>query len=139
MAAWSTNEHEYMNQSSPFKSRGGFHRLLNALRYSAQGLYAACRHEAAFRQELLALAVITPLALWVGRTPLESLLLVSCWVLVLIVELVNSAIEALADSVTLDHHPLIGRAKDLCSAAVLLTIGLASVVWLVVLADIFWT
>lgn len=128
-----------MNDTSPFKSTGGAQRLVKALRYSVQGFCAACRHEAAFRQELLTLVFIVPLALWVGRTPGEILLLVSCWVLVLIVELINSAIEAVADSVTLEHHDLIGRAKDLCSAAVLLAIGLAAVVWLVVLADIFWS
>lgn len=107
-------------------------RVLSAMRYSWQGLVAACRHEAAFRQELALLVVLVPLALWISRSIGELLLLLGVVVLVLIVELLNSAIEAVADAVTLDHHPLIGRAKDLGSAAVFLAISLAVAVWLIV-------
>ena len=88
-------------------------RLANALRYSARGFKAAFEHEAAFRQELFLLVA----------------LLIGALFFVLIVELINSAIEALADAVTLDHHTLIGRAKDLGSAAVMLSIILAVTVW----------
>ncbi|HRL23010.1 MAG TPA: diacylglycerol kinase [Alcaligenes sp.] len=115
---------------SPFKSKGGFSRLTGALRYSAQGLSAAVRHEAAFRQELLLAAVFVPLAFWLGRTPLETVALLATIVFVLILELINSALEALADAITLEHHPLIGRAKDLGSAAVLLALLFAGAVWI---------
>lgn len=120
-------------QHSSYKSKGGLGRLFNALRYSIQGLGAALRHEAAFRQELLAAAVLTPVAFWAGRTPTQVLLLIGAMVFVLIVEVLNSALEALADSITTDPHPMIGRAKDLGSAAVMLSIALAVAVWLVIL------
>ncbi len=126
-----------MKVHSPYKSKGGFGRLLNALRYSAKGLDAAFRHEAAFRQELLAACVLIPAAFFVGRGAAETLLLIGVLVFVLVIELINSAIEAVADAVTLEHHPLIGRAKDLCSAAVLLAILFATAVWAVVLGERF--
>ncbi|WP_374661862.1 diacylglycerol kinase [Inhella sp.] len=119
----------------PLKSKGGPRRLLNALRYSWQGLRAAFRHEAAFRQELaiaLPLLLLTP---WVAQGALHALLLVGVWVAVWVVELLNSAIEALADQQSLDKVPLLGRAKDLGSAAVLLTLGFALLVWALAL----WT
>ncbi len=115
---------------SPFKSKGGLGRLTGALRYSLQGLTAALRHEAAFRQELLLAAILTPLAFWLGRSPLEIAALLGTLVFVLILELINSALEALADAITLERHPLIGRAKDLGSAAVLLALIFAGAVWL---------
>lgn len=118
-----------MNTSSPYKSLGGFGRLLNALRYSLQGFKAAFQHEAAFRQELLLAIVLTPAAFWLGRNALEILLLLSTILFVLIVEILNSALEALADAITLEHHPLIGRAKDLGSAAVMLSLALGGLVW----------
>ena len=118
---------------SPFKSKGGFRRLFAALRYSRLGLLAAFRHEAAFRQELLLFAVLTPIALWLGRSAAETLFLLGVLVLVLVVELMNSAIEALADAITLERHELVGRAKDLGSAAVMLAIIFATAVWLVVI------
>lgn len=126
-----------MKVHSPYKSKGGFGRLLNALRYSAKGLNAAFRHEAAFRQELLAACVLVPAAIFLARSVVEALLLIGVLVFVLIVELVNSALEALADTITLDHHPLIGRAKDLGSAAVLLAILFATAVWVTVLGARF--
>jgi len=119
-------------EHSPYKSKGGLGRLANALRYSVQGLGAAIRHEAAFRQELLLAIVLTPLAFWVGRTPGQVLLLIGTLFFVLIVEVLNSALEALADTITLEHHPMIGRAKDLGSAAVMLSILFAIVAWLTV-------
>lgn len=126
------------SDTSPYKSRGGPARLLNALRHSARGFSAACRHEAAFRQELLIIIVLVPVAFWLGRSLIEILLLLAPLFLILIVELLNSGIEALADSITLDHHPLIGRAKDLGSAAVFLTIVFAVLIWAgVILTHIF--
>ena len=107
---------------STFKSQGGLGRVFKALRYSLAGLRAAVRYEAAFRQELLVgvpLLLAAPL-LAPGRWQL--LAMVASVVLVLVVELLNSAIEALADAVSVEHHALLGRAKDLGSAAVMLTL-----------------
>lgn len=127
----------FMTQhKSPYKSRGGPARLINALRYSMQGLGAALKHEAAFRQELLLCMVLIPVAIWAGNTLAEQLLLIATLFFVLIVELLNSALEAIADSVTLEKHPLIGRAKDLGSAAVMLAIIGAAIVWIAVLTGL---
>ncbi|BBD78139.1 diacylglycerol kinase [Hydrogenophilus thermoluteolus] len=115
---------------SSFKSRGGFQRLGGALRYSLRGLAAAWRFEAAFRQEVALLLIALPLAMWLGETTAERLLLVLSLVAVLVVELLNSAIEALCDLVHPDPHPLIARAKDLGSAAVFLTLIAAAALWL---------
>lgn len=118
---------------SPYKSKGGLGRLASALRYSLQGLGAAIKHEAAFRQELLAAAVLVPVAFWLGNTLAEQVMLIAAVFFVLIVEVLNSGLEALADAITLDEHPLIGRAKDLGSAAVMLSIILACIIWLTVI------
>jgi diacylglycerol kinase (ATP) len=107
----------------------GLRRILHASRYSAQGFLHAWRHEAAFRQELLLTAVMLPLALWIGRNAFEVLLLCATLFLVLIVELLNSAIEATVDRVGQEHHELSGRAKDLGSAAVFLSLFLVGVTW----------
>lgn len=120
---------------SPYKSKGGIGRLFNAMRYSYQGLCAAFRHEAAFRQELLLAIILLPAAFFLARSLAEFLLLIGTVVLLLVVELINSAIEALADTITLQHHPLIGRAKDLGSAAVMLVIVFGAVVWISVLTQ----
>jgi len=120
---------------SPFKSKPGIKRLAGALRYSVQGFSAAFRHEAAFRQELMLFVVALPLAMWLGQSLTQRVLLVGTVCLVLIVELLNSALEALADAITLEHHPLVGRAKDLGSAAVMLTLVLAAGVWIALLVN----
>lgn len=120
---------------SQYKSKGGLARIFKAFRYSAQGLGAAVRHEAAFRQELLLALFLTPVAFWLSRTPGELLLLLGTLVFVLVVELLNSAIEAVADAVTVEQHPLIGRAKDLGSAAVLLSLLFTAVTWLTVIGS----
>lgn len=118
---------------SPFKGRSGWRRLWNALRYSRAGLWASWRHEAAFRQEVLLALVLIPLALWWGENGVERALLVASVVLVLIVELINSALEAVVDRISLEHHPLAGRAKDIGSAAVLLALLNSALVWALVL------
>ncbi|MBU4612255.1 diacylglycerol kinase [Achromobacter sp. GG226] len=123
--------------SSPFKSVRGVRRVFNAWRYSMQGLAAATRHEAAFRQELLLAAVLVPAAFFVGRSLIEILLLLGTVFVVLIAELLNSALETLADAVSVEHHPLIGRAKDIGSAAVWLSLALLTLVWAAVLWDRF--
>lgn len=125
-------------QASPYKNRGGLLRLVKALGYSLQGLSAAWRHEAAFRLELVLAVVLVPLGLWLGHGAAERVALAGVLVLVLMVELINSAIEALADALTTEFHPLLGRAKDLGSAAVLLSLVLAAATWLCVLAPRGW-
>ena len=122
-----------LDSDSPFKSRGGPTRLLGAFRYSFAGLRSAFRAEAAFRQELALCAVAVPLALWLPVTPLERLLMIGSLALVLVVELLNSAIEALVDRIGLERNPLSRRAKDLGSAAVMLTLMLAGATWLTLL------
>ncbi|MDO9093813.1 MAG: diacylglycerol kinase [Rubrivivax sp.] len=119
--------------ASPFKSRPGLQRVWRAFSYSLAGLKAAVRHESAFRQELALGLPMVLLALWLAPGRWQLLALVGSVVLVWIVELLNSAIEALADAVTLNRHPLLGRAKDLGSAAVMLSLVFAGVVWVVVL------
>ncbi len=120
--------------ASPFKSRGGLQRVWRAAGYSWAGLRSAMRHEAAFRQEL-ALGLPMLLLAWVlAPTRWQALALTASIVLVWLVELLNSAIEALADAISADHHPLLGRAKDLGSAAVMLALLLCAATWAVV----FW-
>jgi diacylglycerol kinase (ATP) len=115
----------------------GFRRLVNATLFSIAGLRAAWRNEAAFRQECALAAVLTPAAFWVGQTAVErSLLIGTCW-LVLVVELLNSAVEAVVDRVGTDHHKLSGRAKDLGSAAVFVSLALTALVWGLVLWERF--
>lgn len=123
-----------MNQESPFKGRTGLARVWNALFYSIDGLKAAIRHEDAFRQELLLTLVCIPLALWLEPDAIGRALMIAVLFLVLIVELINSAIEAVVDRVSLESHHLAKRAKDIGSAAVLLSLINVVVVWGVVLS-----
>ena len=118
---------------SGFKSRGGFKRLAAATSYSLNGLAAAWKNEASFRLEVVLGVLLVPIAAWLAPTLLQAMILVGAIVFVWLVELVNSAIEALADAVSIERHPLIGRAKDIGSAAVLLSLLLAAGVWLAVL------
>jgi diacylglycerol kinase (ATP) len=107
----------------------GFRRVVNATFYSFAGLRTAWRTEAAFRQECVGVALLIPVAVWLGQSAVQRALLLCSCVLVLIVELVNTAIEFVVDRVGTDHHELSGRAKDLGSAAVFTTIALAMLVW----------
>ncbi|MFP5411014.1 MAG: diacylglycerol kinase [Gammaproteobacteria bacterium] len=118
---------------SPFKGKTGLQRVLNATRYSWAGLNAAFRHEDAFRQEVFLLIVLVPLALYLGNTGIERALLIGALLLVLIVELLNSAVEAAVDRISLEHHELIKRAKDMGSAAVMIALINVGVVWGLVL------
>jgi diacylglycerol kinase (ATP) len=111
----------------------GVKRLLNACLFSAAGFKATWIHEEAFRLEVLLFVITTPLAIWLGETTIERLLLIGSVVLVLLVELLNSAIEAIVDRVGLEHHELSGRAKDIGSAAVMLSIVWAGLSWLLIL------
>ena len=117
----------------PFKSRGGLQRVWNAMGYSLAGLRAAFRHEAAFRQELALGIPLVLLVPWLAPGRWQALAMAGSVVLVWVVELLNSAIEALADAVSAERHPLLGRAKDLGSAAVLFCLLQVPVVWAVVL------
>ncbi|MGE0798106.1 MAG: diacylglycerol kinase [Lautropia sp.] len=119
--------------SSDLKSVGGLRRIANACVYSLRGLGAAFRHEAAFRQELAAGIVLLPLALWLPRSWAGTIALIAALLLILLVELLNSAIEAVADAVSLELRPLLGRAKDIGSAAVMLAMVIAALVWAAVL------
>lgn len=111
------------------QKKHGLPRLRAAFGYSMAGLKAAWLGEEAFRQEVLLAIVLVPLALWLGQTGPERLLLVASWLLVMIVEVVNSAIEATVDRIGDEHHILAGRAKDLASAAVFLALVLAALTW----------
>ena len=118
---------------SAFKSRGGLIRVWRAFTYSASGLRAALRHEAAFRQELALGVPLIALASWLAPGRWQWLVMVGSVVLVWMVELLNSAIEALADAISVDRHPLLGRAKDLGSAAVMFSLLLVVLAWSVAL------
>jgi diacylglycerol kinase (ATP) len=111
----------------------GIGRLVRATGYSLQGLAAAFRHETAFRQEIALTMVLVPLALWLGQSGPEQALLIIAWMLVLLFELMNSAIETVVDRISPEQHELSGRAKDIGSAAVLVALLNAAVVWLLVL------
>jgi diacylglycerol kinase (ATP) len=121
-----------MSESS-FKSRGGLRRVFNAFGYSLAGLRAAVRHEAAFRQELALGLPMIVLALFIAPGRWAALAMIASVLLVWIVELLNSALEALADAQSTEHHPLLGRAKDLGSAAVMFSLLLAVLTWTVAL------
>ena len=118
---------------SPFKGKTGLQRVLNAAGYSWAGLTAAFRHEDAFRQEVFLALLLIPLGLYLGETGIERALMVGAILLVLIVELLNSALEAAVDRISLEHHLLIKRAKDMGSAAVMIALVNVVVVWGLVL------
>jgi len=115
------------------KGKTGFTRIWKALVNSLDGLAAAFRHEDAFRQEVLAAVVLVPIALAVPASGLGRAMMVASVLLVLIVELLNSAIEAVTDRISLEDHVLAKRAKDMGSAAVMLSLINVPVVWLLVL------
>jgi diacylglycerol kinase (ATP) len=119
--------------TSPHKGATGLRRIINATHYSLDGLRQAARHERAFRQELVLTAVLVPLALWLGDNGVERAILIASLILVLIVELLNSAIEATQDRISGEQHPLAKHAKDFGSAAVMLALVNVALVWLVVL------
>lgn len=111
----------------------GLRRVINATGYSWCGLKSAWRTEAAFRQETLLMIILLPLALLLGKNGVERALLVSVCLVVLVAELLNSAIEAVVDRIGPEHHPLAGAAKDLGSAAVFVSLVMVVMVWALVL------
>jgi diacylglycerol kinase (ATP) len=128
---------ENEQQVSEFKSKSGVKRIFSAFFYSIDGFKAAWRGEHAFRQELLLVVPGVIVALLLHISPLHKLALVAVLLLILIVELINSAIEAVVDRVSFEHHPLSKNAKDLGSAAVFLSFVLAVATWCVILAPLF--
>ncbi len=116
----------------------GIRRILRATKFSAQGLAQAWQHEAAFRQELVLVLLLVPVAAWLGQTALERAVLIGCCLIVLIVELINSAIEAAIDRHGDEHHELSGRAKDMGSAAVFISLVLVAVVWGLIATERFF-
>jgi diacylglycerol kinase (ATP) len=115
--------------SNPQKTRTGVDRIRHAAGYSVQGLHSAYRHENAFYQETWLALVLVPLAFWVGRNWVEVGLLAGSVVMVMVAELLNSAVEATVDRISLDHHPLSKRAKDYGSAAVFLALSVCGGLW----------
>ena len=120
-------------ESSPFKGKTGLARIWNAFGYSLAGLSAAYRHESAFRQEAWLALILIPTALFMPVGGLGKALMVASVLLVLIVELLNSAVEAVVDRVSLEHHELAKRAKDIGSAAVMISLVDVAAVWTLVL------
>ena len=119
-----------------FKSRDGFQRLANAMRYSVAGFRYAIKNEASIRQELLAIAVLTPVSVVLRVSRLEHLTLVVSMLLVLMVEFLNSSIEAAVDRVSLEEHPLAGQAKDLGSAAVFVSLLIWGASWTAIIGPL---
>lgn len=114
---------------SPYKGKTGLTRLINAFNYSCAGLKTAYKNEDAFRQEVLLALVLIPLAFYLEHHAVERVLMVGSVLLLIIVELLNSAIEATVDRISLDHHRLAKRAKDIGSAAVLISLLNLAMVW----------
>ena len=113
----------------------GMTRVIRAFGYSFQGVRYAWREEAAFRQETLLAGVLVPLGVYLGRSGVERALLVGPVLFILVIEILNSAVEAVVDRSGTERHPLAGMAKDMGSAAVLLSFLLLGTVWLLVLSD----
>ena len=122
-----------MTSAADFKGKKGLTRLINALGYSRDGLRAAWQNEAAFREEILLAAITIPLALVLSKTGVDRALMIGSIILILIVEILNSAVEAVVDKASPEKNELAKRAKDMGSAAVLLSLLNAVVVWLCVL------
>ena len=120
-------------ERSLFKGKAGLARLYQAFLHSCDGLAAAFRHESAFRQALLLAAILIPTSFVLPVVPVERALLIGSTLLVLVIELLNTGIEATIDRVSLERHPLSKRAKDAASAAVLLSLVLLGSVWAVIL------
>ena len=115
------------------QGKTGLRRLINAFGYSIAGTFAAFKHEDAFRQEVYLSLVLIPLAIYLGGTPIEQGLMISSILLIIIVELINSSIEATVDRISVKRHKLAKRAKDIGSAAVFFSLINAAVIWFLIL------
>jgi diacylglycerol kinase (ATP) len=122
-----------MSDINPIYKNKGLMRLVKAIGFSYQGFKFAFKNEAAFRQEFLLFALLTPLALWLDLSSVEKLLLILALVSVMVVELLNSAIEAVVDRIGYEKNPLAGAAKDMASLAVLISLIAAAAIWAVLL------
>lgn len=118
-----------MESAAGLKGKTGLRRLWNALGYSRQGLLAAWQNEAAFRQEVMLAIVAIPLAFVLGKNAVERALMIGSIILIMIVEILNSGLEAIVDKASPEKHELAKRAKDMGSAAVLLSLVNAAAVW----------
>jgi diacylglycerol kinase (ATP) len=118
---------------SPYKGKTGIKRLANAFTYSVAGTFAAFKHEDAFRQEVILSVVLIPLAIYLGQTAIEQVLLIASILLIIIVELLNSSVEATVDRISVKRHKLSKRAKDIGSAAVFFSLVNAAVIWFLIL------
>ena len=118
-----------------YQGASGLSRLVKATRFSWQGIKAAYANEAAFRQEVFLAILLTPLGCYLGNSGVERALLIGVVLIVLIIELLNTGIEAIVDRIGTEQHELSGRAKDVGSAAVLLSLVNVVVVWVLVLLD----
>ena len=116
----------------------GIRRLINAFYYSLSGFKAAWKNEEAFRQEIILSVFVIPAAIWLGTSARDRALLIAVYLIIPLVELLNSAIEAIVDRMGSERHVLSGRAKDLGSAAVLLSICIAIIVWCFIAFDRFF-
>ena len=119
----------HFNEQSPYKGKTGLRRLINAFGYSMAGIKAAYQNEDAFRQEVTMAIVLIPLAIYLGDTAITKALMIGSVLLVIVVELLNSSIEATVDRISLENHDLAKRAKDIGSAAVLLSLINLVVIW----------
>jgi diacylglycerol kinase (ATP) len=118
---------------SPYKGKTGLRRRMNAFSYSIAGTLAAFKHEDAFRQEVFLAVVLTPVALYFGETAIDQALMISSLLFIIVVELLNSSIEATVDRISVKHHKLAKRAKDIGSAAVFFSLINATVIWFLLL------
>lgn len=132
-----SNSQQYQTPNSGKPGNTGLKRIIKATGYSAQGLRAAFKHEAAIRQELVMLAIAIVLVCIFELSVIERIMMLGVVVLVLIVELINSAIEAVVDRVGVEHHELSGRAKDIGSAAVMVALVFAGFTWLYILLSLY--
>jgi len=118
---------------SPYKGKTGIKRLANAFTYSVAGTLAAFKHEDAFRQEVILSTILIPLAIYLGQTAIEQALMIASILLIIIVELLNSSVEATVDRISVKRHKLSKRAKDIGSAAVFFSLMNAAVIWFLIL------
>lgn len=126
------------NDASALKGKKGLQRLINATHYSMKGFAAAYRHEAAFREEVLLAAILIPAALLLRLPAVESVLLIGSVLLLMLVEILNSGLEAVVDRIGPEFHPLSGRAKDLGSAAVFIAIVILCTTWAFIALPAAW-
>jgi diacylglycerol kinase (ATP) len=117
----------------------GIRRIINAFRYSFAGYNAAWKNEEAFRQECIIAIFVIPIGLWLGRTMTQRALLIGVYLVIPLIELLNASIEAIVDRMGPERHLLSGRAKDLGSAAVLLSICMAIIVWILIAYERFFS